>query len=199
MQRVAGIILAAGESARMGQDKALLPWGQTTFLEHLLAQVKAAQVELVRVVLGANAPAIQQKIPFTPAEVVINPNWQQGQLSSLITALDTLPRGMVTGALICLVDHPCISSRLLRRLIDSFERTTKLIVLPTYRSRRGHPVLFSWRLFDELRQAPLDIGARYVVRNHPNDILEVPTRDEGIILNINDEATYRKILQRPAP
>jgi len=217
MQRLAGIILAAGASTRLGQDKALLPcpssplcgapgtlssvegWGQTTFLEHLLAQVKAAEVELVRVVLGANAPAVQQKISFSPAEVVINPNWQQGQLSSLLAALDSLPRGMVTGALVCLVDHPCISSRLLRRLIAEFERTTKLIILPTYRGQRGHPVLFSWRLFDELRQAPLEVGARYVVRNHPNDILEVPTREEGVILNINDEQTYRKILLRHPP
>lgn len=199
MERIAGIILAAGESARMAHDKALLPWGPTTFLEHLLQQVKDSRVGLVRVVLGANADAVQKKIPFGTAEVVVNKNWQKGQLSSLIAALDSLPKGMVEAALACLVDHPCISSSLIRLLIDKFQQSGKLIVLPTYRGQRGHPVIFSARLFDELRKAPLDVGARTVVRRHADDVLEVPTEEEGVVLNINDRAAYEKILQKPPP
>lgn len=199
MERIAGIILAAGESARMAHDKALLPWGPTTFLEHLLQQVKDSRVGLVRVVLGANADAVQKKISFGSAEVVVNKNWQKGQLSSLIAALDSLPKGMVEAALVCLVDHPCISSSLIRLLMDKFQQSGKLIVLPTYRGQRGHPVIFSARLFDELRKAPLDVGARTVVRRHADDVLEVPTEEEGVVLNINDRAAYEKILQKPPP
>lgn len=198
MERIAGIILAAGESARMGQDKALLPWGATTFLEHLLAALKKAEVGLVRVVLGGNAEGVQEKVKLGAAEAVINRNWRQGQLSSLIAALDSLPR-LVEAAVVCLVDHPCVSSRLIRALIEKFQEAKKLIILPIYQGRRGHPVLFSAQLFDELRAAPLDLGARHVVRRHPGDILEVPTDEEGILLNINDPAAYEKILQKTPP
>ena len=199
MERIAGIILAAGESARIGQDKSLLPWGPTTFLEHLLRQVKNSRVGLVRVVLGANVAAVQKKIQLGTAELVVNKTWQEGQLSSLIAALDSLPTGMVEAVLVCLVDHPCISSSLIRLLIDKFQQSGKLIVLPTYRGQRGHPVIFSARLFDELRKAPLDVGARAVVRWHADDILEVPTEEEGVLLNINDRTAYEKILQKPPP
>ncbi len=198
MERIAGIILAAGESARMGEDKALLPWGATTFLEHLLQQVKDSRVGLVRVVLGENAEAVQKKIQFGTAELVINKAWRKGQLSSLVAALDSLPRGMVEAALVCLVDHPCITSSLIRQLMDNFLESGKLIVIPTYRGRRGHPVIFSAKLFAELRRAPLDVGARAVVRAHRKDILEVATEEEGVILNVNDRDAYEKI-QRRAP
>lgn len=199
MDRIAGIILAAGASSRMGEDKALLQWGEKTFLEHLLGALKNSKVGPVRVVLGANAEAVQEKIPFATSEVVINPDWQKGQLSSLIAALDALPRGRVEGAAICLVDHPCISSRLIQSLIEKFSQSQKLIVLPTYQGRRGHPVLFAATLFDELRAAPLAVGARHVVHRHASDILEVPTEEEGVILNINDRTAYEKIMQQSPP
>jgi molybdenum cofactor cytidylyltransferase len=199
MERIAGIILAAGESARMGQDKALLPWGTTTFLGHLLDSLRKTRVGLIRVVLGANAPAVRGKIEFGIAEMVVNPHWAQGQLSSLIRGLDSLPAGMVEGAVVCLVDHPCISSRLIDSLLEGFNQSGKLIILPTYQGRRGHPVLFSARLFGELRAAPLEVGARHVVRRHPDDILEVATEEEGVVLNINDRESYEKILRMKPP
>lgn len=199
MERIAGIILAAGESSRMGEDKALLSWTNKTFLEHLLAAVKNSGVRLVRVVLGANAEEVQKKIQFGAAEVVVNPDWRKGQLSSLNAALVTLPRSLVEAALVCLVDHPGISSRLLQTLIREFQQSGKLIVMPNYRGKRGHPVVFSAKLFDELRAAPLEVGARHVVRRHPGDILEVATEEEGVLLNINDRTAYKKILEMSPP
>ncbi|MFQ5723238.1 MAG: NTP transferase domain-containing protein [Terriglobia bacterium] len=199
MQPIAGIILAAGESARMGKDKALLSWAGKTFLEHLLAAVKNSGVRLVRVVLGANAEEVQKRIQFGAAEVVVHPEWRKGQLSSLIAALDTLPPRIVEAALVCLVDHPGISSRLIQTLIAQFQQSGKLIVMPNYRGKRGHPVLFAAKLFDELRAAPLEVGARHLVRHHPGDILEVPTEEEGVVLNINDRTAYQKILEMSPP
>jgi molybdenum cofactor cytidylyltransferase len=198
MKHIAGIILAAGASSRMGQDKALLPWGGKPFLEHLLTALQNARVELVRVVLSANAEAVQSKINVRPGEVVVNLNWEQGQLSSLLAALDALPAD-VAAVVLCLVDHPCVSSRLIRTLIENFRQTRKPIVLPTYQGRRGHPALFAASLFDELRAAPLEVGARHVVRRHPKDVLEVPTEEEGILLNTNKPAAYEKILKLPPP
>jgi len=199
VERIAGIVLAAGESSRMGEDKALLRWGPTTFLEHLRTVLRTAGVDLVRVVLGANAEGVLKTVAFAPAEVVINRRWHEGMLTSVVAGLDSLPRGLVEAALVCLVDHPGVSSQLIRTLLEKFQENNKLIVLPTHHGRRGHPAVFSAKLFDELRAAPLDVGARHVVRRHPGDILEVPTEEEGIVLNINDPAAYEKILQKDPP
>ncbi len=106
---------------------------------------------------------------------------------------------MVEAAVVCLVDHPCASSRLIQTLIREYEQSRKLIVLPTYQGRRGHPVIFSAKLFDELRAAPPAVGARQVVRQHPGDILEVPTEEEGVVLNINRREDYEKILRQAPP
>jgi len=198
MLRIAGIILAAGASSRMGEDKALLPWGDKSFLEHLLAALKNAGVSPVRVVLGGNAQAVQQQIRFVPGEVVVNRHWQKGMLSSFVAALDALPRN-AEAAVLCLVDHPGISSRLLRTLIQRFRETGSPIAMPTYQGRRGHPTLFAASLFDEIRHAPLDVGARHVVYQHEDQILEVPTDEEAVLLNTNDRAAYEKILKMPPP
>ncbi|MBI4467464.1 MAG: nucleotidyltransferase family protein [Acidobacteria bacterium] len=199
MERIAGIILAAGESSRLGEDKALLAWGGGTFLGNLVAALKNSPVGLVRVVLGANAAEVERRVKFGTAEVVVNHDWQKGQLSSLLAALDSLPSGLVEAAVVCLVDHPCVSSQLIQTLIEKFQESEKLIVLPTYQGRRGHPVLFSAKLFRELRAAPLEVGARHVVRQHAGDILEVATEEEGVVLNIDDREGYEKILRRPPP
>lgn len=183
----------------MGEDKALLRWGEKTFLEHLRGALRAAGAEPLRVVVGGNAAGVERAVALAPGEIVVNPAWEKGQLSSLIAALDTLPEGMVEAAALCLVDHPCVSSRLIQSLIENFYATRKPIVLPTWQGRRGHPVLFAATLFDALRAAPLEVGARHVVRQHAGEVLEVPTEEEGVVLNINDPAAYEKILRFPPP
>jgi molybdenum cofactor cytidylyltransferase len=198
MERIAGIILAAGASSRMGEDKALLPWGEKTFLEHLLAVLKNGGVAPLRVVLGSNADAVQQRIRFAPGEVVVNRHWQKGMVSSFVAALEALPSDS-QAAILCLVDHPCVSSRLVRTLIERFRETGNPIVTPTYQGRRGHPTVFAASLFDEIHAAPLDVGARHVVYQHEDQVLEVPTDEEGVLLNTNDRAAYEKILKIPPP
>ena len=199
MEHVAGIILAAGASSRMGEDKALLRWGERTFLEHLLAVLKAAGADPLRVVLGANAGEVQRRVRFGVGEVSVNRDWERGMLSSLLAGLDSLRAGSVDAVVLCLVDHPCVSSRLIRALIEKHRATGKPIVQPTYRGRRGHPVLFAASLFEELRAAPPDIGARHVVYQHAAEVLEVPTDEEGIVLNANDRVAYEKILRMVPP
>src|SRR5258708_16846075 len=92
--------------------------------------------------------------------------------------------------LVCLVDHPLISANLVGDLIDAFYSSNAPIVLPVFEGRRGHPVIFSAKLFSELQAAPLDVGARAVVCAHPSEISQFPTTEQAYVLNLNDPQTF---------
>lgn len=198
MIKIAGIVLAAGASTRMGEDKGLLKWHGRSFLEHVHTAMKNAGADPIRVVLGANIETVTGALGLEPGETVHNPNWEEGMLSSIVAGLDSLPPG-IEGAVLWPVDHPCVSSALARSLIESFTAGDKLIALPVHDGRRGHPVLFGAGLFDELRAAPREVGARHVVRSHADDIIEVVTEEDGVLLNLNNRAACEKILSRRPP
>ncbi len=189
---LAAVILSGGQSSRMGFPKALLPYRGETFLEHLLAVTAHPQISVRRIVLGPDAGAITQALALPSDDIVINGDWQFGQLSSIHAALRSLPPG-TDGILLCLVDHPLVSAELVGQLVEAFYATRKGIVLPVCNGRRGHPVIFSAKLYDALLAAPLDQGARVVVWAHAQDLAEVVTADEGCLWNVNDPATLAKL------
>jgi molybdenum cofactor cytidylyltransferase len=182
---LAAVILSGGASTRMGTPKALLPYRGETFLQHLLRVTDHTRIGARRVVLGADALAIQAALHLQPDEIVINQEWSKGQLSSIQAALKNLPPD-TDGMLLCLIDHPFVSAKLIDELIGHFYSSRKRIVLPIYNGRRGHPVIFASSLYDELLAAPLETGARAVVWAHHEDVLEMPTVEEGCVLNLND-------------
>jgi len=185
---LAAVILSGGASRRMGSPKALLPYQGRPFLEHLLEITTHPKIGARRVVLGADAEPIAKNIALPAAEIVVNKDWEKGQLSSIQAAIRSLPAG-TDGLLLCLVDHPLISAALVNELIEQFYGTSAKIVLPVYEGRRGHPVIFPAALYGELLQAPLEKGARAVVWAHAEDVLEVRTNEEGCVLNLNDPET----------
>jgi CTP:molybdopterin cytidylyltransferase MocA len=180
------MILSAGASSRMGRPKALLPYREGTFLEHLIEVTRHPRISVTRVVLGAGAEVIRAIAKLDASVVVLNPDWEQGQLSSICAGIRSLEGIETDGIVLCPVDHPLVSARLVSELIESFYEARKSIVVPTYKGRRGHPAIFSSELFGELLAAPADKGARAVVWAHSADVLEVPTDEEGVVLNIND-------------
>lgn len=188
------VILAAGESRRMGTPKALLPYRETTFIEHLLEITRHSRIAATRIVLGAHLDQIRAKLPGE-ASIVANPDWRQGQLSSIQAAIRTIPTDETAGLVLCPVDHPLFSPILIAQLIDAFDSTGQLVVLPVYRGRRGHPVIFAASLYPELLVASPAIGAREVVWAHAAQLHEVPTEEEGVVLNINDPETLRRALE----
>ena len=189
---LAAVILSGGASQRMGSPKALLPYQGRPFLEHLLDVTRHPKISARRVVLGVHAEPIAKAIHLPANEVVINADWEKGQLSSIQAALKSLPDG-IDGILLCLVDHPLISASLAADLIATFYSSRAPIVLPVFEGRRGHPVIFSSKLFPELQAAPLDVGARAVVWAHRSEICQFPTNEEGCVLNLNDPKAFARI------
>lgn len=190
---IVAVILSAGESSRMGRPKALLPIDGVRFVEKIVSTLKSTDVGNIIVVLGHNAEAIRRKISDLPVTILINHDYKQGQLSSLQVAIRHLESSgsPVDGILVHLVDHPYIEAKLVNLMIDRFYETKKLIVVPRFQDRRGHPVIFARALFSELLAAGTDQGAKPVVHAHRDDTLEIDTDDKGVLIDIDTPEEYR--------
>jgi len=182
----------------MGTPKALVTLHGKSFLAHLLEAAQHPKIGLLRVVLGSGDAEIRRALDLPDDIVVLNPDWQRGQLSSIqaaVRALAANPIGgdALDGILLCPVDHPLISHSLVAALVTTFYSDARPpIVVPTFRKRRGHPVIFARALFRELLIAPADEGARSVVWAHAGEVAEVPTEEEGVVLNLNDPDALRR-------
>ncbi len=184
------IILAAGESKRMGKPKPLLRFNDTTFLEHIISVLKASDVDGITVVLGAGAETIKESVDLSGTNIVINEDYPKGQLSSLIAAIEKGPKE-TQAILVCLVDNPFITKEVVDRIIGKFKETNNPIIVPVFNKRRGHPALFSRSLFNELLNAPQEKGARYVVYSNEEKILELETSESGILIGVDTPDDYK--------
>ena len=190
---IAAVILSAGESSRMGRPKALLPIDGQTFIERIVAALKQGGLERIIVVLGFNAEEMRHKIDHLPVEIAVNPDYKQGQLSSLQTAIRYLESDQnCDGMMVHLVDHPYIDANLVGAMLRKFKESASLIVVPRHQGKRGHPVIFSRALFGELLNAPMNQGAKAVVNGHRAETLEIDTDDVGITLDIDTPELYRE-------
>ncbi|NIO11304.1 MAG: NTP transferase domain-containing protein [Deltaproteobacteria bacterium] len=182
----------------MGSPKALLPIRGKSFIENVIQGLEASKVGKIFVVLGYNPDAIRQKIRDLDVTTLFNADYSQGQLSSLVTALKHIqtaePAASIDAVLVHLVDHPFINTALVDQMVDQFYASKKLIVVPTYHGKRGHPVIFSKELFQEFLDAPLDQGAKPVVHAHRAETLEIPTDDQGIVIDLDTPEEYRNHL-----
>ncbi len=174
----------------MGSPKALLKIGRETFIQHIMDVLHSARIVDVVVVLGSQAEEIKKSMDWFDGKIVLNERWQEGQLSSIVAGLDALDSHDVPAAIICPVDHPLISQSLVVDLLQAFWKSRKRIVVPTYQGRRGHPVIFDRTLFDAVRTAAPEAGARTVIHAHPGDVIEVPTEEKGVVTNVDTQEDY---------
>jgi molybdenum cofactor cytidylyltransferase len=180
----AGLILAAGESRRMGAPKALLDYRGETFLNRLV-RVFAERCSPVIVVLGA-VPDIPAA---TPALTVVNRNWRDGQTSSMQCGLRAVP-AEAEGVLFTLVDHPAVAPA----TVDALLSASGGLRIPRFEGQRGHPIWFSHELIAELLDVPPGGAARDVVRARYGEATFVDVDDAGILADIDDRAAYDALL-----
>ena len=183
---VAGLILAAGESRRMGFPKALLRYREETFLDRL-AGLFAARCSPVIVVLGAEAERIRAG-GHPSATFVVNPDWARGQTTSMQCGLRAVPPE-ADGVLFTLVDHPAVAPATIDALLDG--PRAALLRVPRYHGRRGHPIWFSRDIVPEFLALPETGAARDVVRSHSAQTEFLDVDDPGILADIDDPGAYR--------
>jgi CTP:molybdopterin cytidylyltransferase MocA len=195
MMRVVGIILAAGESRRMGQLKALLPFGEKTVIEQVIQSLLQAELAAVTVVLGYRAGDIAAVIQPWPVHMLQNPDYQHGMTTSVQVALRDI-RPIPDAYLLALVDQPHIAPELIRQLLTALAQTAKGMVIPTYHGKRGHPIILTTRYRQDILALGTDQGLHLVTRGHPEDTLEIPVDTDDILRDMDYQADYEAELQR---
>ena len=190
-----GVILAAGDSTRMGSPKALLltPDGRT-FVAAIVETFAAAGISDIVVVTGRDHDRIVDALADAelpaPPRIARNPNPSLGQLSSLLTGMDAVVGSGTEAVVVTLVDVPLLMVDTVQLVVSEWQRTRAPIVRPAIGERHGHPVVFDRRVFTELRSAPPDLGAKSVVRAHADEVVNVPVTDEGCLVDIDTPGDY---------
>jgi len=185
------VILAAGESRRMGSPKLLLPFEGSTVLGTVVREVRRAGLSSILVVLGAEQEKIRAALRDQPVEFVKNPDFRRGMLSSVQCGLQSLP-ATASAAMLFLADQPSLSGSIIGKLLQARERTAQGLIVPVFAGTRGHPLLLSMKYKDEVLTLDPAIGLRELLINHPDDILEVEVEDEAVLKDIDTPEDYRK-------
>ena len=199
---IRAIVLAAGASSRMGQAKAALPLGTTgdTVLARVVRTLLTAGLPSVTVVAGAHIDAVRAAMPaFEPrARVVEHLGWAQGQLSSLLAGLAAVDDPQLEAVLVTLVDVPLVRPESVAAIVHAWRQTRAPIVRPVDGDRHGHPVVFDRTVFDDLRHADQQVGAKAVFATHASRRLDVPIKDAGAFVDMDTPDDYRTIQNEPS-
>ncbi len=197
---IAALVIAAGESKRMGRAKQLLPWQGKVLLQHALDAILDSEVDEVILVLGCEAERILKKVDTRKIKVVINPDYAQGMITSIQRGLKVLPGG-AEAFFIVLGDQPGISPQIYDQLIHEFRRVypSKRILLPTYEGKRGHPALFSIDYREEGSTLKGDVGFRQIILDHPDDLLFIEMGAKAVLEDIDTPEDYQNLLKDKSP
>ena len=193
--RVAGVVLAAGESRRMGQLKALLPFGPRTVIEQVLQPLLDADLSEVAVVLGHRADDIAALLEPLPVRLLYNADYRLGMTSSVqvaLCALDPVPDAY----LLALVDQPQIGLQVIQQLLAAHARTRKGLVIPVWQGKRGHPLLLAAAYRPAVLALGPDQGLNVVTRGFPHDTLELPINTDDVLRDMDYREDYEAELQR---
>ena len=196
MAAVTAILLAAGESRRMGQLKALLPWQGTSLLKHQVASLRAGGVDRVVVVLGHRSDELKAELAeIEGVSWQLNPDYLQGKTTSIKAGLSTLGKEQLDAILILNVDQPR-SADVIRSLLKEHLSQGSLITIPTHNGRGGHPIILSRSLLDELREIDEETyGIKAVVQRHRDATRRVEKDTPEVLWDLNTPEEYQRVLE----
>ena len=185
------IVLAAGLSSRMGVQKLLLPFGGKTVISHIVDQLLASTVGEVHAVVGHQAERISAELSGRAVSIVNNPNYTSGMLSSVRCGLRNLPE-KCRAVMVVLGDQPSITTGLIDQMLQSFAATEKNILVPLYKGKRGHPILFSSHYRDEILTQYGDVGLRGLLHGHSEDTFELAVSTASVLCDMDCPEDYRR-------
>jgi CTP:molybdopterin cytidylyltransferase MocA len=194
----AAVILAAGRSSRFGRPKALLPADSSgiTFIARLVESFRAAGVREVLVVGRPEDLQLREAVHAAAAQFVVNADADRGQLSSLIAGINAADSPDVDAVVAMPVDIPLVRPDTIATVLAAFARGPAIVARATHQGRHGHPVIFGRGVFDELRRADPNTGAKAVVHAHASDVLDVEVDDPAVLRDIDTVRDYRELFGR---
>jgi molybdenum cofactor cytidylyltransferase len=187
--KIAGLLIAAGSSKRMGKPKQLLPWGDTTLLQHAIAQLKASKIHKLFLVLGANFHLICSKIDSEGIHIIKNQNWQMGMGISIASGISEIDTGAYDAVLIALGDQPFQDSFHYNSLIDKYLEKRN-IVATAFEEKAIVPAVFPEQYFEQLKNLQADAGARNILADNKENIVFVASSGKDI--DIDTPEDYEK-------
>jgi len=191
---ISAILLSAGKSTRMGQNKALLPWQGKTLLEYQLHQLKQTTIVKIIVVLGFEAERLLPLIGKTArVSAVLNPAYATGKCSSIKAGMRALP-ARTESVMILSIDQPR-PYHLLTEMIERHQSQANLITAPTYSGKWGHPTIFSRQLFPELLEVSEEKeGLRHIMDGYREQVAEMVTTSPTVLVDLNNPGDYEESL-----
>ena len=196
MSKTAILILAAGESRRMGEPKQLLPYKDSNLLLHTVKQASAIKYSDVFIVIGAHFSDIFKSIRGQKATVLMNSNWEEGMGSSLKKGIDFIKnKNNYDRVLITLGDTPLITTEHYEELISLSDSSGKRIVLTSYEEVSGVPAIFDKSLFNELFAMSNDEGAKPVIKKYKKEVTEMTSKTP--YFDVDTQEAYQELLKLP--
>ena len=194
---LAGVILAAGESTRMQRDKALLAWQGKTFLGAAMESLRP-HCQLIIVVAGKNVESLKPVVFAAGGFLVVNPDTDRGQFSSLQVGLqEVLDRGR-DAAIVTLIDRPPAGPATVKSLKDRFleeVRSGHWAVVPQYGEKHGHPIVIGREMIEAFLRAPVEATARDVEHKHQPHVVYVPVDDANVTMNVDTPEDYARLVR----
>lgn len=194
-EKIWAIILAAGESKRMGFAKMLLPFRGKTMLGTVIDIVINSGVDNTLVVLGKENEKISEIVKKFPVKYCYNYNYKEGMLSSVQSGFRNLPADF-QAVLVFQGDQPLINPATGSRLIEAYRASEKGILVPVFGKKRGHPLLLDRKYKDEIEKVDPEKGLRSLVENYSGDVLEVETDDQGILRDFDTFEEYKREINK---
>lgn len=188
---ICAVVTAAGRSRRMGTQKLLLPFGDTTVIGHVVDELLRSVMDQVYVVVGHQPERITAELSGRAVSIVANPDYDSGMLSSVRCGLGAL-KPECEAILVALGDQPAVTAELVDAMAESFATVKQRILVPVYRGRRGHPLLFSTDYRREILTGYDDLGLRGLLRTHADDVFELPVPTAAVLSDIDYPEDYRR-------